>query len=85
MPEFDPTNRGTLSRNDRKTEDKHPDFSGQLNVDGVDYWLSGWVKERKDGSGRFFSLSVRRKEDKKPAPPKDNNKKIEDLTDDIPF
>ena len=83
---YDNTNRGLLARNDRKTEDKHPDFTGQLNVDGVDYWLNGWVKERKDGSGRFFSLSVRRKEDKpaKPAAKKDAGT-VADMTDDIPF
>jgi hypothetical protein len=84
MTQYDNTNRGTLSRNDRKTEDKHPDFSGQINVDGVDYWLSGWVKERKDGSGKFFSLGVRRKEDK-PAKAAKPAASVADMTDDIPF
>ena len=81
---YDETNRGTLSRNTRKTEDKHPDFSGQINVDGVDYWLSGWVKERKDGTGKFFSLGVRRKDDKPAAPVKATGT-VADMTDDIPF
>ena len=79
---YDETNRGTLSRNTRKTEDKHPDFAGQINVDGTDYWLSGWVKERKDGSGKFFSLSVRRKEEKKAPAPSGG---VAEMTDDIPF
>jgi hypothetical protein len=55
---YDRTNTGLLSRNDRKEKDSHPDFKGQINVAGVEYWLSGWVKERKDGTGKFFSLSV---------------------------
>lgn len=59
---YDKTNSGILSRNDRKEKDTHPDFTGQINVEGTDYWLNGWVKERKDGSGKFFSLSVRRKD-----------------------
>ena len=81
---YDETNRGTLSRNTRKTEDKHPDFSGQINVDGVEYWLSGWTKERKDGSGRFFSLSVRRKDEApKPAPKPEPG--IAGMDEDIPF
>ena len=82
---YDETNRGTLSRNTRKTEDKHPDFSGQINVDGVDYWLSGWVKERNDGSGKFFSLSVKRKENRSPSPLRRDTGTVADMTDDIPF
>lgn len=59
-------NSGILSKNDRKEQPNHPDYTGTINVDGVDYWLSGWVKEGKAGGkmeGRkFFSLSVRPKE-----------------------
>lgn len=66
---YDNTNRGIMSRNDRKEQDTHPDFTGQINVDGVDYWLNGWVKERNDGSGKFFSLSVKPKE-QRAAPPR---------------
>jgi hypothetical protein len=55
---YDNTNKGILSKNDRKEKDSHPDHKGQLNVNGVEYWLSAWVKERNDGSGKFFSLSV---------------------------
>ena len=59
---YDNTNSGLLSRNDRKESEKHPDFKGSINVAGVDYWLSAWVKERKDGTGKFFSLSVQPKD-----------------------
>lgn len=61
MSDFDKTNTGILSRNDRKTEDKHADHRGTLNVGGVEYYLDAWVKERKDGSGKFFSLKVKPK------------------------
>lgn len=88
--QYDDTNRGILSRNDRKEADAHPDFKGQINVDGVEYWLSGWTKERKDGSGRFFSLSVKRKDAQaKPAPkaatPAPKGSGFDDMDDDIPF
>ena len=59
---YDNTNSGLLSRNDRKEQPNHPDFRGTINVEGKDFWLSAWVKERKDGSGKFFSLSVQPKE-----------------------
>jgi len=46
---YDNTNTGMLSRNDRKTQETHPDYSGFINVDGVEFWLSGWLKEGKAG------------------------------------
>jgi hypothetical protein len=80
---YDNTNKGIFGRNDRKTQDTHPDFSGSINIEGREFWLSGWIKERKDGSGRFFSLSVKPKDGasasatSRPAPA--------DLDDEIPF
>jgi hypothetical protein len=87
--QYDNTNSGILSRNDRKEQPSHPDFKGQLNVDGVEYWLSGWVKERKDGSGKFFSLSVKPKDAPAAAParqqPKSQASSGFDDMNDIPF
>jgi len=59
MSNFDNTNRGILSRNKNKTEDKHPEFSGSLNVDGTDFWLSAWVKESSKDGSRVLRLPVR--------------------------
>lgn len=88
MTQYDNTNSGLLSRNDRKEQPNHPDFKGQINVAGVDYWLSGWVKERKDGSGKFFSLSVKPK-DAAPAPQTRQAAPavggFDDLDSDVPF
>lgn len=66
---YDNTNSGILARNERKESDKHPDFTGQINVDGVEYWLSGWIREGKEGGKlegkRYFSLSVKPKDARK--------------------
>ena len=59
MTTYDNTNRGILGRNKRKEKDSHPDFSGSINVEGHDYWLSGWLKE--NANGKFFSLSIKPK------------------------
>jgi len=84
--EYDNTNRGILSRNERKEKDSHPDMKGTINIDGVDYWLSGWTKTKKDGSGKFLSLSVEPKEQKIAAKPAAKRpSKVEDMDDDIPF
>jgi hypothetical protein len=60
MTDFDNTNRGALFKNTRREKDTHPEYNGSINVDGHDYWISAWVKEGK--SGKFFSLSVKRKD-----------------------
>ena len=85
---YDNTNTGLLSRNDRKEKDTHPDYKGQINVDGVEYWLSGWVKERKDGTGKFFSLSVSPKNTapaSKPASKPAPSSGFDDMDSDLPF
>lgn len=84
--QYDNTNRFILSRNDRREKDTHPEFTGTINVDGVDYWMSAWVQERKDGSGKFFSGSIKPKEEKKSAAPARSSKPLrEELNDEIPF
>lgn len=61
--QFDNTNRGILFENDRKRGQKDPDFKGSINVDGRDYWLSGWEKDTK--SGPALSLSVQEKREQR--------------------
>jgi hypothetical protein len=80
--EYSNENRGTLYRNENKKEDNHPEYSGSLNVNGKDYWLSGWVKESKKDGKKFFSLSVKPKAKENPhAKPKVED----DMNDSIPF
>lgn len=77
-------NSGTLGRNDKKTETKHPDHKGSATINGVDYWISAWIKEGP--TGKFFSLGFTRK-DTATSPNSvispDERKKIED--DEISF
>ena len=47
---------GILFKNDRKEEDRQPDYKGSATIQGVNYWLSGWIKEGTKG-GKFLSLS----------------------------
>jgi hypothetical protein len=62
--QYDNTNRGIVSKNDRKEKDTHPDIKGSINVEGVEYWLDGWQKQ--GSKGKFYSLSVKRKEPAQP-------------------
>ena len=83
--EYDNTNRGVLFRNDKKETEKHPDFTGSMDVGGVDHYLSAWVKESKQGK-KFFSISIKPK-DAVAAPALKQAKQVveDDFEDDIPF
>lgn len=65
---YDNTNRGTIAKNTRKTEDSHPDIAGQINVDGKDYWINGWQKTNSRDGSKFYSLSVKPKEARQEQP-----------------
>ena len=56
MTDYDETNRGAIWKNDRKDTDKHPDFKGHLNVNGVEYWVSAW---KRDPSGNPKAPALR--------------------------
>jgi hypothetical protein len=55
-------NSGTIAKNTRKTEERHPDITGSITVDGKDYWLNGWQKTNSQDGTTFYSLSVKPKE-----------------------
>jgi len=59
---FDNTNRGRLFKNDRKTEERQPDFTGDINIAGVDHFLSAWKKTSKTGKS-YLSISIGNKKD----------------------
>lgn len=91
---FDNTNRGVLFKND-KTHDAQPDYKGSVNVEGVEFWFSGWIKTagpnaRNPGS-KFLSVAVEPKDNgfSKPtpaaAPPLPKRPTFDDMDDDIPF
>jgi len=87
--QYDRTNTGIVGKNTKKEKDTHPDITGSINVEGKEFWLNGWKKERNDGTGSFYSLSVKPKEGQQ-APAQQQHKPAQqapaaDDFDDIPF
>lgn len=73
---FDDTNRGALFR-EQKEKESDRDYSGTINIGGVEYWLSGWVKTSKKGA-KYLSLAVKPKD----VPVADKSKSLADELDD---
>jgi hypothetical protein len=86
MQPYDNTNSGILTINDKGDNPNRPDRKGSINVEGVEYWVSGWIKDGKEGSKlegqKYMSLKLEPKEKStvapKPAAPAP-------VDDDIPF
>lgn len=83
-------NSGSLFKNERKTTDNHPDRTGSATIDGVSYWVNGWVKQDKN-CNPWLSLAFKRKKAKadhqneRPAPAKAQTRSREETDDFIPF
>lgn len=66
MTQYDNTNSGILTRNERQRNDKDPGYQGSINIDGKEYWLSAWVNEGKSGGKlegkKYFSIKAKPKD-----------------------
>ena len=86
--EYDNNCRGVLFKNYRKVEgDKKPEYTGSLNVDGVEFFLDAWLKVGKSGA-KFMSVSVKRKDKQTTAPaakPTPVSSGFDYMDDDKPF
>lgn len=96
---YDNTNSGALFKNDRKETEKQPDYTGKINVDGKDYYLSAWVNEVQSGANtgkKYFGIKVNPVEEEQSHRPGNSSQqahaasqKLQDnddgLNDDIPF
>lgn len=85
--QYDNSNRGAIFKNEDKQQDNHPDYKGSLNVNGVDLWVSGWLKTSEKTGKKFMSLSVKPKDAapvKQASKPKSSG--FDDMNDsDVPF
>lgn len=82
--QFDPTNRGAIFVNDKKAPGSNqPDRTGSINIEGVEYFIDGWLKKSAAGNP-FMSISVKRK-DKQAAPKQAAKQEPVDDFDSVPF
>jgi hypothetical protein len=79
---YDDTNRGALFRNPDKQQPDDRDYRGELNVGGIEYWVSGWKKTSAKSGLQYISLSLKPKQPKQ-APAKEAV--TDDMADEVPF
>ena len=49
-------NTGSLFPNKNKKEDKHPDYTGKMKVNGQLMDMAGWINDYKDG--KYLNLKI---------------------------
>lgn len=85
-------NSGSLFKNGKKEKETHPDYRGEVMVNGKKMSLSAWIKDGK--SGKFMSLSFQepyvKPEGQAEKPNRDAfkeaaGKSFDNFDDDIPF
>lgn len=55
------TNGFSLFKNDKEGKsENYPDYSGEINVDGVLYFIDGWIKQ--GAQSKFLSGKIKKKE-----------------------
>ena len=83
MTEYDNTNRGAIFKNNDKTADNQPDYTGKINVDGIEKRIALWIRESAAGN-KYMSASI-----SDPMPPKEQDapraEQMQPLADAIPF
>lgn len=60
--EYDNTNRGAAFVNKTKASPTHNDYSGSLDVEGVEYWFNCWVKKNPKDGTNYLSYSIKKKQ-----------------------
>ena len=82
MSNYDNTNSGVLFKNDKKGNEKAPDYKGKVNVEGKEKDIAGWIREGE--SGKFISIKI--SEPMKKDNVFDNKpKSVFDKSTDLPF
>jgi len=73
-----------IDYNKKKEKDTHPDFTGSLNVEGVEYWVSAW-KRKPDASPNAPSLSFSIKPKDQQPQQYSQPQQADQFSDDVPF
>lgn len=82
--QYDNTNKGAIFKNERKQNERQPDYNGTVNVEGKEYYISCWIKESQAGK-KFFSASLTAKEEQRPAPKALSAEPTFEIDEDLPF
>lgn len=75
---------GSLFKNRKKEKDTHPDYNGSVKINGEELWISGWIKQDKNGN-QYMSLAFKPKDTERAQVAGSAPRKAAEMDDEIPF
>lgn len=83
--QYDNTNTGRLFRNERMRPDKQdPEFTGDANFEGQEYWVSAWINETAEKK-KYFRMKFKPKNATQAQPQRPAGRTHDENGDEIPF
>ena len=83
MSDFDNTNTFVLFKNDKDGNEKRPDYTGNINIDGFEKKIAAWIRE--GARGKFLSGTISEPYNPGGQQPAKQAAPAPDYEDDIPF
>jgi uncharacterized protein (DUF736 family) len=59
--QYDNNLRGALFKNKDKSEDRDPDYRGNITIDGKEFWLDAWLNTAKKSGEKYMALRAKPK------------------------
>ena len=84
MSDYDNNNSGALFKNDKQGNEKRPDYKGKSEVNGVQYYVSAWIRQSKAGQ-TYMSLKYEPVEQQQADVPPVAAPSAPVADDDVPF
>lgn len=73
-------NTGAIFKNEKKADQKHPDYRGKINIYGKDMEIALWIRESQNGL-KYFSAAL-----SEPYNPEQTQSvSVQNNDDDLPF
>jgi len=82
---YDNNMSGALFTAKEKRNANSPDYTGSCEIDGVEYWMSGWKKKAKSTGKTYLSLAFSPKNEVAHSTNKAESSIKDDFEEDIPF
>ena len=54
----DNKNSGALFRNEKRATEQHPDYTGNITIEGKEFYLSAWVNESARTGQKYFAIKA---------------------------
>lgn len=81
---YDNNMSGAIFKNEKRRSENSPDYTGQCEIDGTEYWMSAWIKTPRSGGKKFMSLAFTQKDVPSNTSPAPTQNDI-DFDDEVPF